>query len=120
MAGILVEGSQRLTRYMFVHVLISCKISTRWHVKEGISVQFHPHIVVAELTGRINPPQILDVPPDRPEEPKERGEDHDRQRRVEYELHVAASRAGPGCVSRRDGTGSVSVESRDVAHPIKT
>jgi hypothetical protein len=43
-----------------------------------------------KLTGRIDPSQIFHVPPDRPQEPEERGEDHERQRGVEYELHVTA------------------------------
>jgi hypothetical protein len=43
-----------------------------------------------ELTGRINPSEVFHVPPDRPQEPEERGEDHERQRGVEHELHVSA------------------------------
>lgn len=43
-----------------------------------------------QLTRRIDSSQIFHIPPDRPQEPEERGKDHERQRGVEYELHVSA------------------------------
>jgi hypothetical protein len=72
-------------------VLISCKISTHTpylgQPRDSITIELYEEL---KLTGRIDPSKVFHVPPDSPQEPEERGEDHERQRGVEYELHVSA------------------------------
>jgi hypothetical protein len=55
--------------------------------RDSITIELYEEL---KLTGRIDPSKVFHVPPDCPQEPEERGEDHERQRGVENELHVSA------------------------------
>jgi hypothetical protein len=63
--------------------------------RDFIAIELYEEL---KLTGRIDPSKVFHVPPDRPQEPEERGEDHERQRGVEHELHVAAPQKIVGSV----------------------
>lgn len=100
MAGMRVAGSQRLIKYMFVHVAISCRISAeatkryeRISSTAAATQTTPPQRVTRQLTRRIRRHPFLDVLSNGEDESDDQPKAHACDRCVEDELQVAVTEA---------------------------